>query len=82
MLDKRKADKYTRQKKERETMSIIKIEKNIRIVATKDGKVYTGRLDSVRFMKDKGLQHIVKMEDGTYRSFYPCSSVIGLAPVE
>ena len=62
-------------------MSMIKMTKKIILTATKDGKTYTGTLDSVRFVKDKGLQHIVKLEDGTYRSFYPSSCVMGLAPV-
>ena len=62
-------------------MNTIKMTKKIMITATKDGKVYSGTLDSVRFVKDKGLQHIVKMDDGTFRSFYPASSILGLAPV-
>ena len=73
----------TKRKKEREKdMNTIKMTKKIMITATKDGKSYCGTLDSVRFVKDKGLQHIVKMEDGTYRSFYPSSSILGLAPVD
>jgi hypothetical protein len=60
---------------------IVKMTKRIMITAMKDGKTYSGTLDSVRFVKDKGLQHIVKLENGTFRSFYPVSSIIGTAPV-
>ena len=60
---------------------IHKMKKNLELVAVKNGKSYVGQLDAVRTTKDKGLQYIVRMSDGTYRSFYHSTSTITVLPV-
>lgn len=49
---------------------------NLPVLVFKDNKEYSGHVVGFREVEGKGLQHIVKMEDGTYRSFYPNSSEI------